>query len=105
MEFAIIEAGGKQYKVQEGDILKLEKLDVEPGKKVIFDRVFLLSSGSKKALKVGRPYIKKAQVEGTVLEHGRADKIVVYKKKPKKRYEKKQGHRQPYSKVKIVTIK
>lgn len=105
MKFAIIEAGGKQYKVSPGDILTIEKLDQEPGQKVSFDRVFLVASDDKKTLQLGNPYLKKVRVEGKVLAHGKGEKIVVYKKRPKKRYERKKGHRQPYSQVEITLIK
>ncbi len=100
--YAIIETGGKQYKVQEGDIVLVEKLAIEDGQKVNFDKVLLMSSDSE--LKPGKPYVEGALVEGTVLGQGKAKKIIVYKYKAKKNIRKKQGHRQPYTKVMIDKI-
>jgi large subunit ribosomal protein L21 len=100
--YAVIEACGKQYKVSEGDIVFVEKLDVNEGEKVTFDKVLLLSDGEK--VKVGTPTVKSAKVEATVLEHGKAKKILVYKYKAKKNERKTQGHRQPYTKIKIEKI-
>jgi len=101
--YAIVETCGKQYKVSEGDVVFFEKLDIEEGKKVTFDNVILISDDEK--TNVGTPYIKGAKVEGTVVKNGKAKKIIVYKMKPKKNYRKKQGHRQPYTKVQINKIK
>ncbi len=100
--YAIIETGGKQYRVQEGDTLFVEKIDKEEGEKVDLTKVLLISKEGD--LIVGKPYIENAKVEATVLEHGKARKIVVFKYKPKKNYRKKQGHRQPYTKLKIEKI-
>ena len=96
--FAIIETGGKQYKVSEGDELFVEKLDVEAENEVVFDKVLMVEG------KVGTPYVKGATVKATVVKHGKGKKIIVYKYKSKKNYHKKQGHRQPYTKVKVVAI-
>ena len=101
--YAIIEACGKQYKVAEGDIIFFEKLDAEEGKKVTFDNVILLSDDGK--VEVGNPYVKGAKVEGKVVSHGKAKKILVYKYKAKKNYRRTQGHRQPYTKVEITSVK
>jgi len=101
--YAIIESCGKQYKVAEGDVVFFEKLDAEEGKKVSFDKVVLLSDNGK--VQVGDPYVKGIKVEGKVVAHGKAKKILVYKMKPKKNYRRMQGHRQPYTKVEITTIK
>ena len=101
--YAIIEACGKQYKVLEGDTVFFEKLDAEEGKKVTFDNVILVSD--EKGVKVGNPYVKGVKVEGKVVSHGKGKKIVVFKMKPKKNERKKQGHRQPYTKVEITAIK
>ena len=101
--YAIIEACGRQYKVAEGDVVFFEKLDAEEGKKVTFDNVVLLADGEK--IEVGSPFVKGAKVEGKVAEHGKGKKIVVFKYKPKKNYRRKQGHRQPYTKVEITSIK
>ena len=100
--YAIIESCGKQYKVAEGDVVFFEKLDSEEGKKVTFDKVVLVSDDKK--VEVGAPYVKGVKVEGKVVEHGKAKKILVYKYKAKKNYRRTQGHRQPYTKVEITKI-
>ena len=101
--YAVIEACGKQYKVTKGDVVFFEKLDAEEGKKVTFDKVVLLSDDGK--VEVGAPYVKGIKVEGKVVAHGKGKKIVVFKYKAKKNYRRKQGHRQPYTKVEITAIK
>lgn len=101
--YAIIESCGKQYKVAEGDVVFFEKLDAEEGKKVTFDKVILVSNDKK--IEVGAPYVKGIKVEGKVVSHGKGKKIIVFKMKAKKNYRRKQGHRQPYTKVEITTIK
>ena len=101
--YAIIEACGKQYKVVEGDAVFFEKLDTEAGKKVTFDNVILVSD--EKGVQVGNPYVKGVKVEGKVVSHGKAKKIIVFKMKAKKNERTKQGHRQPYTKVEITAIK
>ena len=101
--YAIIESCGKQYKVAEGDVVFFEKLDAEEGKKVTFDKVILVSEEGK--VQVGNPYVKGVKVEGKVVSHGKGKKIIVFKMKPKKNYRRKQGHRQPYTKVEITSIK
>ena len=101
--YALIETCGKQYKVAEGDVVFFEKLDTEEGKKVTFDKVVLLSDDGK--VEVGAPYVKGIKVEGKVVAHGKAKKIIVFKYKAKKNYKRKQGHRQPYTKVEITAIK
>ena len=101
--YAVIESCGKQYKVAEGDIVFFEKLDAEEGKKVTFDKVMLVSDDGK--VEVGNPYVKGVKVEGKVVSHGTAKKIIVFKMKAKKNYRRKQGHRQPYTKVEITAIK
>ena len=101
--YALIEACGKQYKVEEKDIVFFEKLDAEEGKKVTFDKVMLVSDNGK--VQVGNPYVKGVKVEGKVVSHGKGKKIIVFKMKPKKNERKKQGHRQPYTKVEITSIK
>lgn len=95
---AVIETGGKQYYVEEGSILFVEKLDVETGKTVEFDHV-LMANGV-----AGRPYVKGAKVVGEVLKHGKNKKIIIFKHTPKKHSKKTQGHRQPYTKVEIKKI-
>lgn len=101
--YAIIESCGKQYKVEQGDVVFFEKLDTEVGKKITFSEVVLVSDEGK--VQVGNPYVKGVKVEGKVLTHGKHKKIIVYKMKPKKNYRRKQGHRQPYTKVEITAIK
>jgi len=98
--YAIIATGGKQYKVSEGDIIKVEKLDAEAGNAVTFDRVIAVSDG---ALKVGDA-VANATVTATVMEQGRGKKVIVYKYKRKTGYHKKNGHRQAYTQVKIDKI-
>ena len=101
--YAIIEACGRQYKVQEGEAVYFEKLDVEEGKKVSFDKVVLISNDGK--VQVGNPYVANAKVEGKVVSNGKAKKILVFKYKAKKNERKTRGHRQEYSKVEITSIK
>lgn len=98
--YAIIATGGKQYKVCEGDVIKVEKLDAEAGNTVTFDQVIAVSDGS---LKVGED-VAKATVTATVMEQGRGKKVIVYKYKRKTGYHKKNGHRQAYTQVKIEKI-
>ena len=100
---AIIETGGKQYQVKEGDTLFIEKLNVEADQTVSFDKV--VAVGSDNGLTVGAPYVENAAVEAKVLKNGKAKKITVFTYKPKKGEKKKQGHRQPYTQVKIEAIK
>ena len=101
--YAIIESCGKQYKVAEGDVVFFEKLDAEEGKKVTFDKVMLVSKDGK--VQVGNPYVKGVKVEGKVVSHGKAKKIIVFKMKSKANYRRRYGHRQPYTKVEITSIK
>lgn len=101
--YAIIESCGKQYKVAEGEVVFFEKLDAEEGKTVTFDNVVFVSDNGK--VQIGNPYVKGVKVEGKVVSHGKAKKIIVFKMKPKKNYRRKQGHRQPYTKVEITAIK
>ncbi|HLR21740.1 MAG TPA: 50S ribosomal protein L21 [Tissierellaceae bacterium] len=100
--YAVVETGGKQYRVQEGDVLFVEKLDVEEGSTVDFDKVLVLSNDD--GLTVGKPLVEGAKVEGSVLEHGKNKKVIVFKYRAKKNYKRKQGHRQPYTKIKIEKI-
>lgn len=100
--YAIIETGGKQYRVQEGDVITVEKLNVEAGKKVEFDKVLVMNNDTD--LKIGAPYVEGAKVFGNVLENGKAKKVIIFKYKAKKDERKKQGHRQPYSMVEITGI-
>lgn len=96
---AVIETGGKQYYVEEGTEFYVEKLDAEVGSKVEFDKVLMVDGA------FGNPYLSNAKVTGEVVKHGKDKKIVVFKYVPKNKYRKKQGHRQPYTKVVIKSIK
>lgn len=96
--YAIIETGGKQYHVTQDEVIFVEKLDVEEGSTVVFDKVLMLDN------QVGNPYVEGAKVTGTVLSQGKAKKIIVFKYKSKKHYHKKQGHRQPFTKVQITAV-
>ena len=99
--YAVIETGGKQYKVEQGDVVFVEKLDVAEGETVKFDKVLAVGGDS---ISVGAPYVSGASVEAKVAKNGKSKKVIVYKYKPKKGYHKKQGHRQPYTKVEITAI-
>ena len=101
--YAVIETGGKQYQVNEGDKIFIEKLAVEADETVTFDKVIVL--GAEDGIKVGAPYVNGAAVEAKVLKNGKAKKITVFTYKPKKGEKKKQGHRQPYTQVEITAIK
>ena len=100
--FAIVQTGGKQYKVAEGDVISVEKLDRAVGDKVNLE-VLLVSDNGK--VVAGNPSVKDAVCEAEVVSHGKGDKIVVFKYKPKKNERKKQGHRQPFTQLKILSIK
>ena len=100
--YAIIETGGKQYKVSEGDIITVEKLGVEAGSEYTFENVLAVNNGEK--LTVGTPVVAGASVVASVIGDGKAKKVIVYKYKPKKTFHKKNGHRQPFTKLKIEKI-
>ncbi|MGI6727745.1 MAG: 50S ribosomal protein L21 [Anaerovoracaceae bacterium] len=100
--YAIIETGGKQYRVQEGDLISVEKLNVEAGKKVDFDKILFVSDGN--TIAIGDPYVKGAKVGATVVESGKGKKVIIFKYRAKKDFRKKQGHRQPYTTLKIDSI-
>ena len=102
MKFAIIETGGKQYRVTEGDVIFVEKLEAEAGATVTFDKVLAVTGEGESVF--GAPYIDGKVIKGTVVKQGKAKKIRVYHMKPKKGYRKTQGHRQPYTKVEIGSI-
>ena len=102
MNFAVIKTGGKQYLVEPGKKLKIEKLEAEEGKEVIFDQVLLKSDTNK--LLIGAPLVEGAKVAGKVLKQGRSKKVVVFKYKPKKRYKVKKGHRQFFTEVEIIKV-
>lgn len=100
--YAIIETGGKQYRVSEGDIIFVEKIANEVGETITFEKVLAVSKNN--SLNIGSPMLKNAKVDGKILSHGKAKKIIVFKYKPKKGYSRKQGHRQPYTKIQIEKI-
>ena len=100
--YAVIKTGGKQYRVQQGDTIFVEKMNAQADETVTFEEVLLVGDGE--TAKIGTPNVKGAKVEGKVLAQVKAKKVVVYKYKAKKNERKKQGHRQPYTKVKIETI-
>ena len=101
--YAIVETGGKQYQVEEGRYVDIELLDGEKDSKVVFDNIVMIVNGKKS--KVGQPYVAGASVEGKIMLHDRAKKIIVYKQRPKKGYRKKQGHRQGFTRVMINKIR
>ncbi len=100
--YAIIETGGKQYKVTEGDILYIEKLNTEAGDSVTFDKVLALLDGDQGTF--GTPLVEGASVTANVVKNGKGKKVLVFKYKPKKNYRRRQGHRQPYTKIEITQI-
>ena len=99
---AIIETGGKQYKVAEGDTLYIEKLNVEAGDAITFDKVLAVLNGDNATF--GAPVVEGATVTANVVKNGKGKKVMVFKYKPKKNYRRRQGHRQPYTKVEITKI-
>ncbi len=101
--FAIIETGGKQYQVTEGRYVDIELLQDEAESKVVFENVVMLVNGKKS--KVGQPYVKNASVEGSIVKHDKAKKVLVYKQRAKKGYRRKQGHRQNFTRVMINKIR
>jgi len=102
--FAIIQTGGKQYKVKKGDVIEIEKIDKKKGSKIKFDKILLISSDEGRNFKMGKSYIKGAKVEGEILDQIKGKKITIIKYKPKTRYKRKKGHRQLYAKVRIGKI-
>ncbi|MEK9130114.1 MAG: 50S ribosomal protein L21 [Patescibacteria group bacterium] len=105
MSIAIIKTGGKQYKIKEGDVLKIEKINGENGDEVEFDMVLLTSDEAGENIKIGQPFLEGVKIKAEILEQGKNKKITVLKYKAKTRYRKKQGHRQMHTKVKIKEIK
>lgn len=101
--YAIVKAGGKQYRVEPGKVIKIEKVDGNIGESVVFKEVLLVENGEK--IRIGRPYLEGAQVKGTILAQGRNKKVVVFKFRRRKRYRKKIGHRQYFTAIKIEEIK
>ena len=100
--YAIIETGGKQYKVSQGDVVFIEKLDAEENAEITFDKVLMAGEGD--SVKVGAPTVEGATVSAKVLKNGKAKKVIVFKMKRKKNERKRKGHRQPYTKVEITAI-
>ena len=100
--YAIIQTGGKQYRVSEGDVVSIEKLTAAEGEEVVFDQVLTVVSDSD--IKIGKPVVEGAKVTAKVVEHGKGKKILVFKYKAKSNYRKRQGHRQPYTKVEITKV-
>lgn len=103
--FAVIQTGGKQYLVHEGQTLRIESIPGEKGQSVSFEKVLLLANEDGTGVKLGKPTVTGARVQAEILEHARAKKVLVIKFKRKVRYSKKRGHRQHYTKVKITSIK
>lgn len=100
--YAIIETGGKQYRAEEGKVLRVEKLPAEKGEAIQFEKVLFCANDGE--VQVGKPYLENCKVEGKVVGTGRGRKVIVFKYKPKKNYRRKQGHRQPYTDVLISSI-
>ncbi|QMS85792.1 50S ribosomal protein L21 [Candidatus Xianfuyuplasma coldseepsis] len=99
--YAVVETGGKQVKVSEGSVIYVEKLDVEAGTSYTFDKVLMVGG---ETVKIGNPYVDGATVQATVEKQGKHKKIIVFKMKPKKKYRRKKGHRQPYTKLVVTKI-
>lgn len=102
MKYAIVESGGKQYRMEEGLSLKVERIDAEPGTDVLMDKVLLVGQGTE--AKTGQPYLPEANVACEVLEHGRDKKIIVFRFQRRKDFRKKQGHRQEFTRIKVKSI-
>ena len=100
--YAVVATGGKQYKVQQGDVLRVEKLAGDVGAEVAFDKVLMFSDGEN--VQIGQPVVEGAVVKGHIIEQGKSKKVIVFKYKRRKRYRRKQGHRQPYTAIKIDAI-
>ncbi len=101
--FAVIETGGKQYKVSPGQKIQVEKLDVKEGAKLTLDKVLLVAEGEE--VRVGAPYVEGVKAETKVLKHGKEDTKIVFKYHPKTRYRKKKGHRQQFTELEVLSIK
>ncbi len=101
--YAVVNSGGKQYKVQQGEVLRIEKIPGDVGSPVIFDRVLMFADGEN--VNIGRPALDDVSVEGHIVEQGKAKKIIVFKYKRRKRYRRKKGHRQEFTAVLIDSIK
>lgn len=102
MMYAIVETGGKQYRMSPGQTFVVEKLEGQAGEEVVFDRVLALVDNGE--TEVGRPFLTSVQVKARILDHGKGKKIIVFKYKPKKNYRRKKGHRQPFTRVRVEEI-
>jgi large subunit ribosomal protein L21 len=100
--YAVVSTGGKQYKVQKGETLRIEKIPGEVGSKVTLDQVLMVADGEN--IRVGQPVLEKAAVQASIVEQDKAKKILIFKYKRRKRYRRKQGHRQPYTAIRIDGI-
>ncbi|MCU0538701.1 MAG: 50S ribosomal protein L21 [Desulfobacterales bacterium] len=100
--YAVVQTGGKQYKVEKGETLRIEKIPGEVGSRVTFDKVLMVADGE--SIKVGQPVLENAAVSASIIEQDKARKILVFKYKRRKRYRRKQGHRQPYTAIRIDGI-
>jgi len=100
--YAVVSTGGKQYKVQKGETLRIEKIPGEVGSKVTFDKVLMVADGEN--IRLGQPVIEKAAVQASIVEQDKAKKVLIFKYKRRKRYRRKQGHRQPYTAIRIDGI-
>ena len=100
--FAVLNTGGKQYKVSQGDLIEVEKLESNTGDTITLDQVLMVGEGEK--IEVGSPYVSGCKVKGEVMEQGKGSKIIVFKKKRRKKYRRKNGHRQLFTQLKIIEI-
>ncbi|TEA27388.1 50S ribosomal protein L21 [Candidatus Schmidhempelia bombi] len=100
--YAVFQSGGKQHRVSEGQVVRLEKLEVETGSEIVFDKVLMVANGED--IKVGAPFVDGATIKAEIVEHGRGDKIKIVKFRRRKHYRKQQGHRQWFTDVKITAI-
>ena len=100
--YAVFQSGGKQHRVSEGQVVRLEKIEVETGSEVVFDKVLMVANGED--IKVGAPFVEGATIKAEIVEHGRGDKIKIVKFRRRKHYRKQQGHRQWFTDVKITAI-
>jgi large subunit ribosomal protein L21 len=103
VSYAVVDIGGKQYRISTGDVIRVEKMKEDPGTNVVLDKVLLVSTDEE--VKTGRPFIDGATVEAKVLEHGKEEKVLVFKFKRKKNYRRLRGHRQPFTDLQIGEIK
>jgi large subunit ribosomal protein L21 len=99
--YAVIQTGGKQYKVSQGDVIEVEKLDAQPGAEVAFDVLLVANDAD---INIGKPFVEGVKANAKVIEHGKGPKVIIFKYKPKKDFRKKQGHRQPFTRVEITSI-